>query len=89
MSFGVVLEGMVIAAFVVLLSDKQKREQGWKFMATMVVLAAVVQLVATTLVVSESFLSHLSRKQWEETGERGRDIPLHSLSLRARFGIMR
>ena len=64
MSFGVVLEGLVIAAFVVLLSNKQKREQGWKFMATMVALAAVVQLVATTLVVSnESFLVCLKKRR--------------------------
>lgn len=52
MSFSVVLEGMTIAAFVVLLAGgKQKREQGWGFMATMAALAALVQAVAGSLVV--------------------------------------
>lgn len=52
MSFAVVLEGMTIAAFVVLLvGGKQKREQGWGFMATMAALAALVQAVGGSLVV--------------------------------------
>lgn len=53
MSFAVVLEGMTIAAFVVLLvGGKQKREQGWSFMATLAALAALVQAVAMAIVVS-------------------------------------
>lgn len=53
MSFAVVLEGMTIAAFVVLiLGGKQKREQGWGFMATMAALAAIVQAVGMGIVVS-------------------------------------
>lgn len=52
MSFAVVLEGMTIAAFVVLIvGGKQKREQGWGFMATMAGLAALVQAVGMTIVV--------------------------------------
>lgn len=52
MSFAVVLEGMTIAAFVVLLvGGKQKREQGWGFMATMAALAALVQAVGGSIVV--------------------------------------
>lgn len=51
MSFAVVLEGMTIAAFAVLLvGGKQKREQGWGFMATMAGLAALVQAVAGSIV---------------------------------------
>lgn len=52
MSFAVVLEGMTIAAFAVLLAGgKQKREQGWGFMATMAALSAVVQAIAMIIVV--------------------------------------
>lgn len=52
MSFAVVLEGMTIAAFVVLLvGGKQKREQGWGFMATMAALAALVQAVGMSIVI--------------------------------------
>ena len=52
MSFAVVLEGMTIAAFVVLIfGGKQKREQGWGFMATMAFLSGFVQAVAMSIVV--------------------------------------
>jgi len=52
MSFAVVLEGMTIAAFAVLLiGGKQKREQGWGFMATMAALAALVQAVGMSIVM--------------------------------------
>lgn len=55
MSFAVVLEGMTIAAFVVLLvGGKQKREQGWGFMATMAALAALVQAIGGSIVVCQS-----------------------------------
>lgn len=54
MNFAVVLEGMTIAAFVVLLAGgKQKREQGWGFMATMAALAALVQAVGMSIVVCD------------------------------------
>lgn len=57
MSFAVVLEGMTIAAFAVLIiGGKQKREQGWGFMATMAALAALVQVVAMSVVVSSGIL---------------------------------
>lgn len=52
MSFAVVLEGMTIAAFIVLLvGGKQKREQGWGFMATMAGLAGLVQAIGGSIVV--------------------------------------
>lgn len=52
MSFAVVLEGMTIAAFIVLIfGGKQKREQGWGFMATMAFLSGFVQAVAMSIVV--------------------------------------
>lgn len=58
MSFAVVLEGMTIAAFVVLLvGGKQKREQGWGFMATMAALAALVQAVGGSIVVCQVYTS--------------------------------
>ena len=63
MSFAVVLEGMTIAAFIVLLvGGKQKREQGWGFMATMAALAALVQAVAMSIVVSSP--SSIYRRFW-------------------------
>ncbi|KAK4925286.1 hypothetical protein LTR66_016405, partial [Elasticomyces elasticus] len=44
MSFAVVLEGMTIFAFLILIiGGKQKREAGWRFMATLIVLAGVGQ----------------------------------------------
>ncbi|EXJ94870.1 hypothetical protein A1O1_03268 [Capronia coronata CBS 617.96] len=50
MSFGVVLEGMTIAAFAVLLiGGKQKREQGWGVLTILVVLAAFVQALGMAL----------------------------------------
>lgn len=59
MSFAVVLEGMTIAAFVVLLvGGKQKREQGWSFMATLAALSALVQAVAMAIVVSIAMTKH-------------------------------
>lgn len=69
MSFAVVLEGMTIAAFVVLiLGGKQKREQGWGFMATMAALAALVQAVGMGIVVSQLLLFPARRKvdMWTE-----------------------
>lgn len=58
MSFSVVLEGMTIAAFgVLLIGGKQKREQGWGFMATMAGLAALVQAIAMALTASFHLLS--------------------------------
>ena len=55
MSFAVVIEGMTIAAFVVLLAGgKQRREQGWGVLAILVALAAGVQVAGTALTVRES-----------------------------------
>lgn len=55
MSFGVVLEGMTIAAFLILLvGGKQKREQGWGVMATLAGIAAVVQALGMALIVSST-----------------------------------
>lgn len=52
MSFGVVIEGMTIAAFLILLAGgKQKREQGWPFMAMLTGVAALVQAIAMSLIV--------------------------------------
>lgn len=52
MSFAVVIEGMTIAAFVILiLGGKQRREQGWGVMALLAVIAALVQACAMALVV--------------------------------------
>lgn len=53
MSFGVVVEGMTIAAFFILLvGGKQKREQGWPVMATLAGVAALVQAIGMALMVS-------------------------------------
>ena len=53
MSFAVVIEGMTIAAFVILImGGKQRREQGWGVMALLAVISALVQACAMALVVS-------------------------------------
>jgi formate hydrogenlyase subunit 3/multisubunit Na+/H+ antiporter MnhD subunit len=58
MSLGVVIEGMTIAAFMILLlGGKQRREQGWSVLSIMVVIAAVVQAAAMSLTVSPVLLS--------------------------------
>lgn len=52
MSFAVVLEGMTLAAFVILLvGGKQKREQGWGVLTILVALAAFVQAIGMALMV--------------------------------------
>lgn len=52
MSFAVVIEGMTIAAFVILiLGGKQRREQGWGVMALLALIAALVQACAMALIV--------------------------------------
>jgi formate hydrogenlyase subunit 3/multisubunit Na+/H+ antiporter MnhD subunit len=68
MSLGVVIEGMTIAAFMILLlGGKQRREQGWSVLSIMVVIAAVVQAAAMSLTVSQVTLPHKNsdgRSQW-------------------------
>lgn len=60
MSLGVVVEGMTIAAFMILLlGGKQRREQGWAVLAIMVAIAAVVQAGSMSLTVGQN----LSLKQ--------------------------
>jgi len=52
MSFAVVIEGMTVAAFVILLAGgKQRREQGWGVLAILTALAAFVQAGAMALMV--------------------------------------
>ena len=54
MSFAVVLEGMTLAAFVILLvGGKQKREQGWGVLTILVALAAFVQAIGMALMVGD------------------------------------
>jgi len=51
MSLGVVFEGMTIVAFLVLLlGGKQKRESGWSVLALLILVAAIVQCAAISLV---------------------------------------
>ena len=53
MNFAVVIEGMTIAAFIILIAGgKQRREQGWGVMAIFVALAAVIQMAVMALIVS-------------------------------------
>lgn len=53
MSLGVVIEGMTIAAFMILLlGGKQRREQGWAVLSIMVAIAAVVQAAGMSITVS-------------------------------------
>ncbi len=53
MSLAVVIEGMTIAAFMILLlGSKQRREQGWAVLSIMVVIAAVVQAAGMSITVS-------------------------------------
>lgn len=51
MSFSIVLEGMVIFAFLAILAGgRAKRETGWKFLSFMLFLVAMVQCTAMALV---------------------------------------
>jgi len=51
MSFAVVIEGMTIAAFVILIGGgKQRREQGWGVLAILIALAAFVQVLGMALI---------------------------------------
>ena len=55
MSFAVVIEGMTIAAFLILLGGgKQRRESGWGPLAILTGLAAFVQAIGMALMVSSS-----------------------------------
>ncbi len=57
MSLAVVVEGMTIAAFLILLiGGKQMREQGWAVLSIMVAIAAVVQAGGMSLIVSQDSL---------------------------------
>ena len=54
MSLGVVVEGMTIAAFLILLlGDKQRREQGWAVLSIMVAIAAAVQAAGMSITVRQ------------------------------------
>ena len=53
MSFAVVIEGMTAIAFVVVIAGgKQMRVKGWRVLAGLVALAAVVQCAGMALIVS-------------------------------------
>ncbi|KAL8775111.1 MAG: hypothetical protein Q9209_000590 [Squamulea sp. 1 TL-2023] len=53
MSFGVVIEGMTLIAFIVVLAGgKQKREQGWIVISGLLVLAGVIQCAGMAIIVS-------------------------------------
>jgi hypothetical protein len=50
MSFAVVIEGMTIAAFIILLAGgKQRREAGWGALTVLVLVGAVVQAISMAL----------------------------------------
>lgn len=56
MSLAIVLEGMTIAAFLVLLTGgKQKREAGWGVLSILVIVSAVVQAASMSLIVRGRF----------------------------------
>jgi hypothetical protein len=58
MSLAVVLEGMTIAAFLILLfGGKQRREQGWAVLSIFVAIAAVVQAGSMSLTVSKDYIT--------------------------------
>ncbi|KAL8818552.1 MAG: hypothetical protein Q9223_002834 [Gallowayella weberi] len=51
MSFGVVIEGMTLIAFIVLLvGGKQKREQGWKVISGLLVLSGLIQCAGMAII---------------------------------------
>lgn len=53
MSFAVVMEGMTLITFIVVLAGgKQKREQGWKVMSALLVLAGLIQCAGSAIIVS-------------------------------------
>ncbi|KAL8717941.1 MAG: hypothetical protein Q9225_004874 [Loekoesia sp. 1 TL-2023] len=51
MSFGVVIEGMTLIAFIVILGGgKQKREKGWKVVSGLLVLSALIQCAGMAII---------------------------------------
>lgn len=53
MSFAVVMEGVTLVAFLVVIAGgKQKREQGWKVLTGMLLLAGMIQCAGMALIVS-------------------------------------
>ncbi|KAL8918880.1 MAG: hypothetical protein Q9172_005238 [Xanthocarpia lactea] len=51
MSFAVVMEGMTLITFIVVLAGgKQKREQGWKVMSALLVLAGLIQCAGSAII---------------------------------------
>ncbi|KAL8966436.1 MAG: hypothetical protein Q9183_003375 [Haloplaca sp. 2 TL-2023] len=51
MSFGVVIEGMALIAFIVVISGgKQKRENGWKVISGLLVLAGLIQCAGMAII---------------------------------------
>lgn len=53
MSFAVVMEGVTLIAFLVVIAGgKQKREQGWKVLTGLLLLAGMVQCAGMALIVS-------------------------------------
>ena len=54
MSFAVVLEGMTLAAYIVIIGGgRQKREAGWRALSFMLMFIGVVQCAAMAIMVSE------------------------------------
>ena len=52
MSFAVVIEGMILIAFVVILGGgKQKREAGWKILSGLLLLVGLIQCTGMALMV--------------------------------------
>ena len=59
MSFAVVLEGMTLAAYIVILGGgRQKREAGWKILSFMLMFTGLVQCAAMAIMVSERWFPH-------------------------------
>lgn len=53
MSFAVVMEGVTLIAFLVVIAGgRQKREQGWKVLTGLLLLAGMVQCAGMALIVS-------------------------------------
>ena len=55
MSFGIVMEGMTVIAYIVIMAGgKQKRESGWKVLAALHVIVGVLLGAALSIIVSHT-----------------------------------
>lgn len=67
MSFAIVIEGMNLIVYIIILAGgKQKRVEGWKFLAALHMIVAALQVAAMAIIVSLNLLANSAmwRLRW-------------------------